>query len=219
MSPDSALFWRTLAAWVGGIGTVLAAVGGVGYKLFDDQLKDARAAAAPFRYFGGRRDHPTADRDFLNIQDRAKASADRMWLSELGGGFDSTRVRVVNDYTFRAYQDLHDIEQAWFDAKGRYFQGKRTMSAVPDFRENRRVELGFGLTDQVDDWRDVGYQDEYAPILLRVDVYSGPKGHGFIVTAEVKIDGQVWQNQMHEGPEDRGPSFIWTRQPQPMSMP
>lgn len=113
--------------------------------------QDARAAAAPFRYFSAGRDHPTADRDFLNTLDRAKARADSVWLSELGGDLDSRRVRVVNDYTFRAYQDLHVIEQVWFDAKGRYFQGKPTMSAVPDFRENRKVELGFGLTDQVDD--------------------------------------------------------------------
>lgn len=65
----------------------------------------------------------------------------------------------------------------------------------------------------------MGYQDEYAPVLLRVDIYEGPTGHGFIVTAEVRIDGLVWQNQMHEGPEDRGPSFIWTRLPQPPSPP
>ena len=86
------------------------------------------------------------------------------------------------------------------------------MPSIPDYRRNEKVNLGFGLTDQVDDWRTIGYLDDYAPVQLECHVYEGPNGHGYILKARVRINGVIWRNQMHIGLENRGPSYVWVKE-------
>ena len=87
------------------------------------------------------------------------------------------------------------------------------MPNIPDYTTDGKVELGFGLSDQVDDWHSIGYVDEYAPVQLECHVYDGPHGHGFTVFSRVKINDAVWQNKMHIGPEDYRDdgNFEWKR--------
>ena len=133
MTIESATFWRNLCVIVGAISAVTSVLlGTYGYKFFDDKLKDARAAAAPFRYFGRVFDPATAtaeDLAFVTHLNGAKGKADRLWLEQLGGTADSARVRIVNDYTFRAYRDLYFIQKQWLELRNRYFQGRPTMGA------------------------------------------------------------------------------------------
>jgi hypothetical protein len=148
---------------------------------------------------------------FLNMLDTAKRRADDVRLRVQATPLDDQRSRTIQDYIFRIYKDIWFIQRKWVQVNGRYFQGKTTMPKVPLFEQDGQVDFGFGLTDQVDDWIDVGYIDEYAPVQLECHVYEGPKGQGFTVYARVQVDEQVWTNQMHYGPEEYRDaySFLW----------
>lgn len=151
--------------------------------------------------------------NFLKELERGKRSADRDLNTMFHEETALDKGRRINDYVFRSYQDIWKIQKIWFQERGRYFQGKATMSVVPDYKNDEKVELGFGPSDQIDDWRSVGYADEYAPVQLRCDVYEGPQGHGFIVTSRMKIDGGVWKNQLHHGAEARGiQNYRWVKE-------
>ena len=119
------------------------------------------------------------------------------------------KLRKINDYSFRFFRDMWFIQSEWYDRNGRYFQGKETMKDIPVVGKNSEVSYKFGLTDQVENWRDVGYLDKYAPVSVKSDVYSRPKGDGYILTIKFVFNTEVWQIQMHEGPEDRSESFVW----------
>lgn len=149
-------------------------------------------------------------RNFLNKLDMGKRAADREFTTRLKE-HDITQLRRMNDYTFRVFRDLWFIQNEWYRRNGRFFQGKTTMPDPPNFNSDSEVKLGFGLTDQVDDWRDIGYDESYAPVQLESHVYDGPKGQGFTVWARLRVANKIWQNQMHIGPESHRDenNFAW----------
>ncbi len=216
MTPERAELLVSVSQVLIFLGLLLGGLGGLGQYYFSKTLETAREAAV-FRYFEGSLAYDPGkvqadDRPFLNALDRAKRRADEEWIVALKATADTSRLHVVNDYVFKVFRHLHFVESAWLKAHGRYFQGKLTMPTAPDYRANAPVALGVGLTDQVDDWRDVGYVDQYAPVALRTDVYEGPGGHGYVVTAQVRVNADLWQNQMHEGPEPREVrQFRWVK--------
>lgn len=153
-------------------------------------------------------------RNFLNNLDNWKRKADESLeniIKESKRPLDLIRLRRINDYVFRVYRDFWFIQQTWKDTHDRYFQGKTTTPNPPDYMKDGAIKLNFGLGDQVDDWRDIGYNEEYAPVQLECHVYEGPSGHGFTIWARIQISSTTWQNQMHFGPEkyrDKN-NFIW----------
>ncbi|MDO8583067.1 MAG: hypothetical protein Q7R51_00880 [bacterium] len=113
---------------------------------------------------------------------------------------DLNRFEVINDYLFKIYRDFWFIQRRWRDIKERYFQGNISMTEAPDYLSDAKTKV-VGLSDQTDDWEDIGYVEEYAPVQLECHVYDGPSGQGFTLFARIKIKGDIWQNQMHVGPE------------------
>jgi hypothetical protein len=155
----------------------------------------------------------SSSRPILNELDSAKRKADTALVHQLGDQVPVERLRTINDYTFKIFRHMRFVQKKWFEANGRFFQGKPTMASPPSHVMDGKIEFAFGLTDQVDDWRDIGYVDRLAPVELRCDMYEGPQGHGYIVTASVRVNGEVWRNEMHVGPEPRGViQYLWTRQ-------
>jgi hypothetical protein len=196
------------------VAAFLGSLGGFGKWYFDKKLQEAKRAAS-YEYFRGPYAfdpgavHPSS-RPLLNELDLAKRRADETLSQELRQQAPIERLRVVNDYTFKLFRQMRFVQEKWFNANGRFFQGKATMPSPPSVLTDGRVALESGLTDQVDDWRDVGYVDQSAPVQLRADVYEGPQGHGYIVTAKMLVGRQVWLNQMHVGPEQRNvQQYVW----------
>ncbi len=124
---------------------------------------------------------------------------------------EKARLYKINDYVFQFYKDFWMVQQKWFLENGRYFQGKKTTKSIPSYVKDEKVDLGFGLTDQLDNWRSIGYIDEHTPIQLECHVYNGPKGHGYTIFARFKIREKTICNQMHYGSETyRGKDdFLW----------
>ena len=195
---------------------VLIGAGGVVAQFGLDKWAEFRAYIDyKYRFFGHNPIERTAQppevvRVFLNALDRGKQSADHSLLAAFPE-LDERRLRQINDYTFRAFRDLWFIQHEWNSRNGRYFQGKTTMRNTPSFERNSAVQLGFGLTDQVDDWRDIGYNEAYAPVELECHVYEATTGHGFTCWARVAVAGATWQNQIHVGPEEyrNAGNFQW----------
>jgi hypothetical protein len=184
------------------------------------QQEDARQRAT-YRYFEGRYAFSPggpdeSERPVLNELDAAKGKADEAIrrIHQLGERVPVERLRAINDYTFRVFRDIRFVQGKWFQENARFFQGKPTMPHPPGGEADARVEFAFGPTDQVDDWRAVGYADQFAPVQLWCDVYGGPLGQGYIVTARLTLAGKVWHNQMQVGPEARGViNYLWKPAP------
>ena len=205
-------------------------------RLFRDNWKHIVAArfkaippsgggGASFRGFASAGPYSPEHRDLLSedglalVQklDALKREAFRLWREAAPRGSDAEALSRANDYTFKVCKDIFFIQQKWFAVNGRYFQGKETMPAPPDYSEGGQIELGVGLTDQVDDWYTVGYADEHAPVQLRCDVYEAPTGHGYVLTIRTRIGDVIWRFQMHCGPEgDRFDGNLrWMAEPRP----
>ncbi|OGJ67028.1 hypothetical protein A3B61_04745 [Candidatus Peribacteria bacterium RIFCSPLOWO2_01_FULL_53_10] len=149
--------------------------------------------------------------EFYNRLDIAKRKADNgieAFFREQSGE-KLPDVRKANDYAFKVFRDMWFIQDEWLERNGRFFQGKATMKSPPELGSGSKVEFDFGLTDQVENWKDIGYLDQEAPVSVKSDVYEGPNGKGYTITVQFKLNEQNWTMKMHEGPEDRGTSFIW----------
>jgi len=172
------------------------------------EVKDYKSYS--FSYFDVDNKNIESDRKFLNELDHAKRRAFDQLEKELDGDLDFQRLSTVNDYVFRFYKDFRNVQKDWFKKNGRYFQGLKTMPNPPDYKKNSKIEITRSLSDQVEHWKDVGYNEVYAPVQITCDVYEGPNGHGFIVSASVKVKNYLCKNFMHIGREDRGiENFVW----------
>lgn len=192
-------------------------VGNVAYQRYQ---KANMIESYQYAYFGDQavnkgRKETAARKNFLNKLDLAKNTADNSleaYLRDTAQIHLLTQVRKVNDYAFRVFRDMWFVQDEWYQRNGRYFQGKETVKPFPPLGKNAAVTYlqDSGLSHQIENWNDVGYRDEYVPVSIRSDVYSGPKGDGYIVTIAFNFNKKDWKIYMHEGPEDRGESFVWS---------
>ncbi len=134
--------------------------------------------------------------------DVAKRHAYQRLRDELSDNVDLERFAVVNDYVFRAFRELWFVQKRLFEARSNYFQGKKTMPNPPDYKRDGEVKFDFGLHDRVDDWTSIGYTEEFVPVQLECHEYVGPHGRGFIAFGRARVNGDVWEIQMHIGPEE-----------------
>ena len=97
----------------------------------------------------------------------------------------------------------------YFVSHGRYFQGLWTHTAEVEQDEVDVLDevpnnLDSKPTDQTHTWRDaVGNAFDALPFpcRLRLDVYEGPQGHGWIAILEVLYQGEVYVRSKQVGPE------------------
>lgn len=150
--------------------------------------------------------------EFFNNLDKGKRAADNQLESIAAGDVNTLRrLRLINDYVFKTYKKIYLNQIKWFNKNGRYFQGRKTTSKVPKYQKPEKLILGPGLSDQVDNWSEFGMlDDDSAPVQITCDVYEGPNGHGYVLTAKFSIENQIWQNQMHIGNESNNiTNFQW----------
>lgn len=86
---------------------------------------------------------------------------------------------------------------------GRYWQGLRTHAVCPaDGNDVAPDRLAVKPSDIDLDWTQTGLtMPAVLCFTIRVDAYDGPFGRGFTGTAEVTINGNVWERTANDGPE------------------
>lgn len=84
-----------------------------------------------------------------------------------------------------------------------YFQGLQTHSVLPDGGNDVAADrLNIHPTDQAEPWTTFGTPlPGPFPAALTLDVYEGPLGKGFTVTADFTHSGIHWQRTRNRGPE------------------
>jgi len=98
---------------------------------------------------------------------------------------------------------LEDRQEVYFTAKGRYFQGIITHVILPkgDLDEETPPDRTRKPTDQAEDWNGAGIVlPANMPMALVVDVYEGPRGHGWSARVEVGHIGREYARQVGFGP-------------------
>lgn len=90
-------------------------------------------------------------------------------------------------------------QQAYRAAKGRYFQGLPTHSAVPlaDAAPDRAADHP---ADQAESWLDMGGLPASMRSRLAIDVYDGLSGRGYTITLTARMaDGTEWARRANVG--------------------
>jgi hypothetical protein len=222
MPISSKLFLAALTLFA--CSTIFLVAGTIVGKFAVEKLKQAAVASSEdYNYFGGdylqRRTEESAETaKFLNSLDREKSKACDILEKEFDRKSErANRATRVNDYAFKALRDIWFIQQDVFRAHGRYFQGKETINPAPRIGHNGQVDFQETLTDQISDWKEFGYQDQFAPVSIRCHVYESPKGHGYKARCSFRMGGDLWIIEMHVGPEDHRDSdqLRWRIQPSP----
>lgn len=122
---------------------------------------------------------------------------------------DSTRpaplVRTDIDQALTPHlQKLLDFQSA-YSARGVYYQTLESHTTPPaDGQLVAPDRLDARPTDQAEKLEVFWGEAKLAPELpysFRVDVYDGPEGHGYVVTASAILAGELWQRSVNTGPE------------------
>jgi hypothetical protein len=95
-------------------------------------------------------------------------------------------------------------QNAYLAAHGHYWQGIESHGTLPDDGVSKAPDLTKKPTDQLDRWLDFfsGYSLPATwPISVRIDVYDGPQGKGWVVVLRFTKNGQTWQRSWNFGPE------------------
>ncbi|MBK6639702.1 MAG: hypothetical protein IPG34_20080 [Rhodocyclaceae bacterium] len=87
---------------------------------------------------------------------------------------------------------LASLQDAYASAHGgRYFQGVAWTAAADGADTNSNLSLK--PHDQAEGWADFGASlPSRVPAALAINVYNGPQGWGYTVTARVLLGGEVW---------------------------
>ena len=99
---------------------------------------------------------------------------------------------------------LEARQEAYFTAHGRYFQGIRTHAVLPkgEIDEETPPNPRVKPTDQDEDWDGAGINlPAKMPFALAIDVYEGPRGHGWSARVEVGHQERELAKQIGFGPD------------------
>ena len=98
----------------------------------------------------------------------------------------------------RFHARLGEHQANYMARTGKYWQGSGL-----DLRPFA-ADLGIRPTDQPDDWRwSEGFGFPRLPGFVRVDVYEGPQGWGYVTSIDLPGDQGSWVKARAEGPEAR----------------
>jgi hypothetical protein len=113
----------------------------------------------------------------------------------------------INDFLTARWPALVNMQDSYFSSKGRYFQGLWTHTAQIDQTTDNDTladRLDDKPTDQTHSWRDrIGNALDATlfPARLRIDVYDGPRGKGWVATVQMKYGGILYERSKNVGPE------------------
>jgi hypothetical protein len=113
---------------------------------------------------------------------------------------------------------LQARQATYFAARGRYWQGVRNPSAVPEDEAKRAVDTALKPTDQTESWATLNFGADLpaeVEFALAVSPYNGPAGHGYTLTAWVRLAGRTFRRTQNFGPENfRARGWHRLREPQ-----
>jgi len=100
---------------------------------------------------------------------------------------------------------LKTFQDTYYKDHGKYFQGVNSKNITPDINCGAvPPDLTGKPTDQIETleslWDYVALPDvlEYT---IRVDVYEGPSGAGYVLVVTALVDGVTWERDINVGPE------------------
>lgn len=114
----------------------------------------------------------------------------------------------VDDWLAARWPTVQARQEVYLAAHGHYWQGKRTATLAPDhktaaFEDAKADPLTDKPTDQSETWKDFlpEIDDLAIPCVFTVDVYSSPKGDGYVATVTAAYNGIVYSRSHNVGPE------------------
>jgi len=116
----------------------------------------------------------------------------------------------VDTWLSNHWSTVVNRQNNYFTNHGGYWQGLITHSTttVPSFTSSvdgdvKPDQFSFHPTDQTSSWLDAfsEWESEFFPAALKVDVYSGPSGKGYVATVYVKYNGTIYTRSQNVGPE------------------
>ena len=98
-----------------------------------------------------------------------------------------------------------NLQNQFFNNTGRYMLGLFTHSSAPvDENTAPPDQLLDHPTDQAISWGDLseGVVPDQMLSRIRIDVYTSPIGHGFVLVAEKIVNGDTYEKSYNVGPDD-----------------
>lgn len=96
--------------------------------------------------------------------------------------------------------------------RGKYFQGLRVHDILPSEGNETVPDRSKKPTDQIESWEDAGITlPSTMPLSVRVDVYNGLQGWGFVVIGELEVGNKVWRRAINVGPESYRNTDGWIK--------
>lgn len=109
---------------------------------------------------------------------------------------------AVDTWLANRWNAIQNAQANYVAAHGRYFQGLFTHSVRPtDGAETAPDRLADKPTDQAHRWADFINLPATMPTRIRIDVYSGPIGAGYVATVDIRVNGTNWRRSAQVGPE------------------
>lgn len=119
---------------------------------------------------------------------------------------------AVDNWVGNNQSKLVAVQDAYYAANGRYFQGITTPDTLPDNGETVVADYSKKPTDQIERWSDVftggNLLPSNVPAQIAIDVYDGPLGKGWAATLRFTKSLVTYQKTWSFGPEDRGTQWI-----------
>lgn len=87
-------------------------------------------------------------------------------------------------------------------AKSRYWQGPATHAAPPADAAASPPDLARAAHGETESWSEAGLP--LPPLMecaVRIDVYDGPSGRGYVIAGELLLAGVRYLRRAHAGPE------------------
>lgn len=114
----------------------------------------------------------------------------------------------IDDWVTGKWPTIVARQENYRTNRGTYWQGLITHSVLPTFATNASGDAAADLlnsnpTDQFSSWLNVfpEWVAELLPCAVKVDVYDGPQGAGWTLTALVIYNGDIYKRVVNVGPE------------------
>lgn len=105
---------------------------------------------------------------------------------------------------------LAGVQTSYLASKGRYWQGLSTPATVPADGTELAPDLTRRPTDQTETWTGAGVAlPATVPVAVRVDVYDGPAGWGYVVAGLLTIGSRQYERRINVGPESYRQTNSW----------
>jgi len=99
-------------------------------------------------------------------------------------------------------RQMTSLQDSYFSANGKYWQGIETPTTVPSDGVSKTTDKTKKPTDQFEDWSDFGVTiPAKLECSISVDVYDGPNGKGYCIIGKVNESGVLYARCKNVGPE------------------